>query len=504
MKRETLTIFMRREETARRLVLLSLLYALPALQALQVVIDPDIWWHLRTGQWIIEHGAFPRVDEFSSYGLGKPWVAYSWLFELVVYGLYKGFGLTGIILYSLFFSLLITWALHALIRKFALGFLAEVALTAMTLVAMAPGFTPRPWLFTLLFFIIEVDLIFTARRQGEVRRLFLLPPLFIIWANVHIQFCYGLFVLGLATVEPIIALALSRLRQETVSEKTLPLFSLSMVLLACIAATFATPYHWRLYSTLFSLVGQTSQFRDIIEMHSLAFDAPWDWCVLALALLAAFSLGRRHQLRPFPILLLITGALLSFRARRDAWFVVIAAATIIAETFSTTPSTDRFPITWLRAAICAGMVLGVLLIIGWYRNLSERRLEAVVAMNYPVAAVAAVQERGYSGPLYNDFDWGGFLIWRLRTPLVVMDNRGDVHGGARIQQSLKTWSGSRGWDADPELAAARLVIANAQSALASLLRLDPRFDLVYEDEVATVFTASPPLQEQKTARLTLQ
>jgi len=95
----------RREKSIRRLVILSLLYLILPIRAMQPTNDPDIWWHLRVGQWIAEHGAVPMTDYFSSYGMGKPWIAYSWLFELLVYGLYQAFGLVGLVLYRVILAL---------------------------------------------------------------------------------------------------------------------------------------------------------------------------------------------------------------------------------------------------------------------------------------------------------------------------------------------------------------------------------------------------------------
>ena len=72
----------------------SALYALPAAIALLPVLDYDLWWHLRTGQWIVASGTVPASDPFSQYGLesGKPWFAYSWLFEVLVFALYRALG----------------------------------------------------------------------------------------------------------------------------------------------------------------------------------------------------------------------------------------------------------------------------------------------------------------------------------------------------------------------------------------------------------------------------
>ena len=92
------------EKTLRRLVIVVLLYCIPASQAMVPLVDPDIWWHLRTGQWIVEHAQVPATDPFSAYGMGKPWVAYSWLFEILVYALFTKFGLMGILVFTVSMS----------------------------------------------------------------------------------------------------------------------------------------------------------------------------------------------------------------------------------------------------------------------------------------------------------------------------------------------------------------------------------------------------------------
>ena len=477
----------KRLETFRRLLLLTLPYVIPVLQATRPVIDPDIWWHLRTGEWIVEHGAVPRVDSFSTYGMGKPWVAYSWLFEVVVYGLYRALGLVGIVTYTVLLSLLIALALHRLVRRFALPFVAEILILSCGLVGMMILFSPRPWLLTVLFFVIEMDIILMVRGSGDTRVLWVLPPLFIVWANVHIQFSYGLLLLGLATVEPLV----KRIIPPSLAGggmKPIPFARLFSVFVACVTATLVTPYHFGVYSTLFEFIEQKGFFDVINEMQPLPFREPYSWFVLLVVLGAAFALGWRRSLCPFSILCLTAGAFLSFRGRRDVWFVISTAIPIIAANFRpTADSAQRFPLTKLRVALATGSIIVALIVIGWKSDIAEAHLESVVAKHYPAAAVAFVEEQSYQGPLYNHFDWGGYLIWRLRSMPVSIDNRGNVHGDGRVVRALETWSGRKDWDSDPELRAARLVIAGVQTALASLLRLDSRFELVYEDKAAAVF-----------------
>src|SRR5690349_6491865 len=71
------------------LALLAGLYAAPAYVLMRPVVDADIWWHLATGRWVVEHRALPQTDPFSMYGHNRPYVAYSWLFDVVVYQLYQ-------------------------------------------------------------------------------------------------------------------------------------------------------------------------------------------------------------------------------------------------------------------------------------------------------------------------------------------------------------------------------------------------------------------------------
>src|SRR5262245_44015459 len=88
-----------RSQAGLRAFMLVALYSLPLLVALRPVadpvLDPDIWWHLRVGQWVVENGTVPEVDPFARPH--RPWVAYSWLYEVLVYVLWSGLGLAGII-----------------------------------------------------------------------------------------------------------------------------------------------------------------------------------------------------------------------------------------------------------------------------------------------------------------------------------------------------------------------------------------------------------------------
>ncbi len=481
------------EELFRRSLLLGVLYFLAVAISLSkdAALDPDIWWHLRAGQWIYQHGAVPTTDPFSAYGQGKPWFAYSWLFELLVYGLFQAFGSVGLVIYTVALSLAIVSALLMLLRTIEEKPAIVIGLTALGIFAMGPLLrTPRPWLFSILFFIIEMNMLLRARRTGEYRRLALLPGLFALWANLHIQFIYGLFALGALLAESFI-MRMFRCPFAISNVKAAFDARLWIITAACIIATLATPYHVHLYGAILDTLRQTGIYKYVSELQALSFRTLPDWAVLALTVMAAFMLGRGGERKAFPWLLFVAGLFVSFRSSRDVWFLIVTAATIIPS-FRPAPSvSDRLAITRPQALIAAtGVVMIACGMILKY-EITVDGLNKATAGAYPAAAVDMVKERGYTGPLYNHFNWGGYLIWRLPKLLVSIDGRTNVQGDERIERSIKTWNGARDWAKDPELGGARLVIANVDMPLCSLLRFDKRFELVYEDGLAAVFTAKP-------------
>ncbi len=175
-------------------------------------------------------------------------------------------------------------------------------------------------------------------------------------------------------------------------------------------------------------------------------------------------------------------AFASFRARRDMWFLVVASLAQLTQGGRLAAEPRPFTITLPRAAIIAAGVSLFLILMGRQRGLSEANLAEAVARQYPVQAVEHVLQARYPGPLFNDFDWGGYLIWALREYPVSMDGRTNLHGNERIERHVDELThGSSRYEDDPDLMTARLVILERDSALASILRLHPHFECRYED-----------------------
>lgn len=481
----------RANQIAEALVLAAL-FAAPALTCLHAmgVADPDIWWHMSTAQWILSHHAIPHTDAFTNFGYGKPWQAYSWLFELIVFKSYQWLGLSGILAYTVAMVLAITAALYRLIRRLQPDFTVGVMLTVIASLSLMRLFTPRPWLFTIFFFTLQLDILMNARRTGKLRELLWLPAIYAVWANVHIQFVEGLLALFLAFAEAILsrwwASARSRLNPAR----------LGGIVAACVLATLLNPYGWHIYQIAFGLASQSGAQSLINELHALEFRQLSDYCMLFLALAAACALASpaprkdREWRRPYPLLevaLLVLAAILSFRSARDIWVMVISASAILAQGMSGNEK-DRQPLPVFSAAITAAAT--ALILFGGIRvmRVNNAALSARVAEHMPARAAEVIREKNFQGPLYNTFDWGGYLFWDLHMP-VSIDGRAAFNGDKRLMRSFATWNGLPDWASDPDLRSAGLVIGPVSEPLTQLLRTDPRFQLAYEDKSAAVFIA---------------
>jgi hypothetical protein len=479
-------------------ILCAALFVLPVIGSVRRVDDADVWWHLRVGQWVIENGTVPTHDPFSRGGAEKDWVAYSWLFEVGLYLLHQAFGLWGIVLYRTGASLCVAAAVHRLVAKRVSQILPAFLLTSVAMVTFIPLMDERPWLLTYLFSAITLDAILDPRAGRARNSIWLLPVMFALWANVHIQFVYGLALLGLGCVGVVVDGLLARSFPNRMERPAsfASWWKLPLVTILCFAATLVNSYGFHLYEVVWEYATQTGAYRIILEFGPLEFREPWEWLVLALFGAAAFSLGRRSRLSSFDVLLLAGTTYLAFHTRRDVWFLVLASVTILTERLGKeTGGVAPVRLTWRQTAIAFGVAAIVGLIVAFSQNLTNRRMQDAVAERYPVEAVRVIEAHAYSGPIFNHFNWGGYLIWRLPRLPVSLDGRTNLHGDAKILRCSNTWAGGPGWEDDPDLVAANVVIAEKGMVLTDLLRKDARFQLVHEDAVTYGSLVEQSMQE---------
>ncbi len=485
--------FSARLETLRELrrpILCMLLLAFSSAPGLAPIRDNDVWAHISSGQWMFEHRGVPATDPFSIDGHEKSWVAYYWIFSLLVYGAHDALGLAGLVLLKLVLGWLIGLLLFRLVRRTVPRFELAIAICCVALFTMYPTLSyTRSWLLTIAFFILVLDRLLMFRERESLRGAWWLPLVFVIWANAHIHFVYGLWAVGLFAIEPLVDRVLPGRSSRGWTEIT-PIVARRMCLVAaCFAATFVNAYGWGLYGVLLNY-GKESQYLDVVsEFRSPNFRFVSDWTMLGLGMFAVLLLGWQRKLPTFLVMMFGTATYVGFQSARDAWMLTVVSVAIIANfdwslLFPAIRS-DARNYDWQSA----GGVIMVAASFLFAASRFEPYLMREMAASFPEKAAAFIDREQLEGPMFNSYGWGGFLLWRLPNHSVNLDGRAHVHGLAAVDQTTKTWMGDEDWKSNRDLQKARLIVGPRSAPLSSLLRADPGFETAYEDEIAVVFVA---------------
>jgi hypothetical protein len=199
-----------------------------------------------------------------------------------------------------------------------------------------------------------------------------------------------------------------------------------------------------------------------------------------------FALGWRKKIDPFKLALMIVASVVAFRTMRDSWFICIVAAACIAD-FSTPQITWRGTESWLEKSGVAVFVAFALVLVARDADFNQRGIDRAISSMYPVKALNYLRQHPAPQPLYNTLDWGGFLTWYMPDYPVAIDGRNDLYGDDLDRLFFDTENGRDSYATDPYLSEAGVVLLQKSQPVAGLLISDPRFSLVYEDQLAAVF-----------------
>jgi hypothetical protein len=474
-----------------QLTVLAGLLAVVGIVAFQIklfVLDLDIWWHLKVGDWIVQHGAFPHSGILSRSAANRPWIAYSWGFEVLLSRFYAWFGLIGIGLYGTLLTVSVAFSVYWMVRRLSGRFWMSCALAAITCYSFLFLMMPRPVFFSVILLCVTLTLLLQTQREGQVQTLYWLPLIFLLWANLHIQFVYGLAVVGLFVAINAAQSLASRfgLSLTFLESPKISLAPLIGVLAGCLLATLISPYSYHLYGVIFAYSRSTLIYSIIKELQPVSFRGYENFAELLLAGAAFYAVGCHKKIDFFKLTLLALACVIAFRTMRDSWFLCVIAAACISDAPLADAERDPDEKPWELAGVFA-IVAVLLLILSSGTDFNTRGLDRAISSRFPVNAVNFIHQNRLPGPLYNTFDWGGFLTWYMPDYPVVVDGRTDLYGDELNKLLFDAQNGEASYKSDPYLNEAGLVLLHRQDGLVSTLALDPRFRKVYEDQLATVF-----------------
>ena len=422
------------------------------------VLDLDIWWHLKVGDWIVQHQAVPHTGLFSWTAGDRPWVAYSWGYEVLMSRAYAWFGLLGIGVYGTLLTLGVAYSIYWMLRRLSGRFWTACILAVVTCSAFLFNLMPRPVFFSMMLFCVTLTLVLEAHRTGRAQLLYWLPLIFLVWANLHIQFIYGLFLVGLLLAVNVAQRLTARFgfAPSWLLQPKLPAATLAAVFAACVVATCIGPNSYHLYQVIFQYSQAKVPYRMIMELQPLNFRAGSHYVELLLMAFAFFAVGRQRKVDVFKLLLLSVAGAVAFRTMRDAWFICIPAAACIADTLADESKSEPKE-TWLQKLAVAAVVALALLLFAGSTQFNQRGLDRAISGFLPVNAVNYLRQHPAPGPLYNTLDWGGFLIWYMPNYPVAIDGRTDLYGDEMDERFFETANGAPTYADDPYLNQAGVV-----------------------------------------------
>lgn len=456
--------------------------------AVRPTLDPDMWWHLRTGERILQEGV-PRQDIFSYTVAGAPWIAHEWLSQAIMWILYEvgGFGalIVGFaaVITATFWLVYVNSAGKPYIAAF-LGLLAAFA--------SAPTWGARPQMFNMLFLALFMLLVEAVRRKRRGARAFLwLLLLSVVWANLHSGYLAGVALLVVYVVGDGVQGLWGRYVEtgEVVLEGRQVRF-LALAAAASLLAAAVNPNGFALWGYPFETLRSPAMQQFIQEWRPPLLREVMFWpfaAMLGLGVLG-WTFGRKPSASGL-LLFLGTGAAALLSARNIPLFAVVAA-----------PVISRSVAGWLRTGggearrtpgrllqLLNGSILLICLLAGalWTMQVVAGN-DAEMRDRFPVAAVDFLEAQGLDEARgFNDYGWGGYLIWR-GIPVFV-DGRADVYGDEFLFFYQQAALLREGWREPLEQYDVQYALLGRTAVLATMLEEVEGWQEVYADDMARIF-----------------
>lgn len=379
--------------------------------------DPDFGWHYQMGKLITSTGVVPKLDQFSYTINNFLYVDHEWLTDVFIYKLYGIFGMAGLsILWSIMavFTLSISIFKINPLKKLSIKFKNIIVIQLSTLLLgcglVMPQFGIRPQIISWLFLSILLWLLSGWENLKLIK--FIIPILFLIWANLHGGFALGLVILG-------IVLAIKSLKDKKNSLLNLAIFIFSVLV------TLVNPYGINLWREIISTFLSASLRGGIEEWKPF-----WTGLNICYPLIVVFSSilivrFRKYFSLEYIILFMVLFAMSVNAQINLPFFTIIACSFLISgiTLFEKESMKIKFGKERFNKALKFFLVLTVF--IFFLSTFFAFRNAGLLSENnfYPKNAISYISNNLPSGEIFSNYNWGGYLIWKLPNKKVFIDGR---------------------------------------------------------------------------------
>jgi len=461
-----------------------------------MVTDTDTWYHLNGGRYLVEHGTIPRESFFSFISPPRPWTAYYWLFQALLYGLYTWWGYYGLIALRttiLLAALFTIWKFlfHGRAPRGAVSWLAFV-FVCYSLVLAVRYLNVRPQMFTYLFIVLFVFIL-----ECHPRRAWLLPLLAVLWCNLHgIAYPLMLLVLAAYALEESWRRWGSKRPRKPERDTILAWAALS----AC--AVFLTPHGLELLKLPFLSTADASHY--IEELKPVVFWGLFSFHVSALTpdnvtlfnlllvgiCLTAIAAVARGTLRLSHALLCLGGLVLLLKGVRFIHEFSLLALPLL----KATPLIPRGVLRWVPKPVyfvSAGVLMAMPLAFLFSAfKLDHRPAYPFSYTGLPEGVASFLNQIEAGGEVLNHPNSGGYLQWRLspsyrifmdmEVPLLFTDDDMYTAGNMFVKREVLTKVLQR-------YRPAFLSVPHRVGAFRKLIEEFPTYRLVFFDDAEMVY-----------------
>jgi len=459
----------------------------------EFLVDPDLWWHLKTGEAILRTHHWPTVDPYSFTMLGQPWMAAEWLGDVVFALIARIGGVRAMDIFLIALGAAIMIALYVLATLRSGNSKAGFAAAAIFSSLAFASFNLRPQMFGYLFLVLLL-IVLERFRKGHLGSLWFLPPLILIWINTHGSWIIGLGVVFVFWVGGIFKIKLGQL--DTTPWTHSQRCRISFVFLLCLLTIPLTPYGTKLAMYPFEVASQLPlSVANIMEWLPMPFNLSGGKLFLGLVVGLFFTqvaLKLRWRLDEF--VLFLFGTMMACLHMRFLLLFVPFAAPLVAVIFALwLPKYDRAKnIYLLNAAIIVG-------VIGWmiYYLPTTPYVKQKIREQFPVDAVQYMAQHPVPGAMFDSYGFGGYLIWTGHS--VFIDGRSELYErGGILSAYIQIADVKPGTLAVLRSYGIDSVLIGNNAPLGTLLSESAEWQRVYTDNLSAIYVRTQPPNGQKT------
>ncbi len=484
--------------------------------------DGDTGWHIRAGEWVLAEGQFPHHDLFSFSMEGRQWFAWEWFSDVLFALLHGAWGLRALVL----LAGIVIAATAALLLRFMVWNGANLLVAILGTLAVCSAsmmhWLARPHMFTWGLLLLTLWVL-AADRKRQSRAVWLLVPLVALWVNTHGGFAallvtVGIYAAGTGAEE---LLQAWERRAEQPNWLRFPAGFKRYVALfaACCAATLVNPYGWELHQHIFSYLGSDFILNNVQEFRAPDFRGEslriFEVVLLASLVLIGRLLAKKRftealligawahasllSVRHVPLFMIVATPILARELtvlmelgaeRGNAWLKILRD---IADDYGgkARSASESGPVVFNLAGFAAIALIAVMLSV---RAEDPKWKAEFPGFRFPQRAADSLEDRIVGRRLLSTDQWGDYLVYRFYPEFkTFIDGRSDFYDPAIRDEYVALMNGRWGWQQILDKHGFEAALLPADWALASTLKIDPGWRLVYDDGEALFFErAAPP------------